>query len=354
MAPEPQRAVLISLEPWDDTWRRNQYLCRELLSSGAAQEIVFVGPATPSGAPRHSPLAGVSVLEPRRRVPNRLGGARLLAASLRSEVRSADVLWVNDPYVGALTSGVAARVVYDVTDDWRSYPFPERVRRRIAGAEDVLARKAVTVVCSEALRQRWEERYGVQAHVVPNGVDVARYASAVPKTLDHGRPRVGYVGTLQPERLDIGLVRATARALSTGGTLHLVGPDALGDVARAALLAEPNLVLHGPCRADEVPGFMAAMDVLVCPHLVDPFTLSLDAIKAYEYAAVGRPVVATPTSGVQELRGVPGIIVSEAASFVAEVLTALQPEAVRPQPLVGSEWKARAEQFAAVLSAPRP
>ena len=39
--------------------------------------------------------------------------------------------------------------------------------------------------------------------------------------------------------------------------------------------------------------------MLICPHLVDEFTLSLDAIKAHEYLATDRPVVATT---VQRLR----------------------------------------------------
>ena len=344
------RLVLISLEPWDSTWRRNQYLCRELLASGAASEIDFVAPARPLASQRSWPLPGVTVLEPRRRVPNRLGGTRLVASGLSALVRAADVLWVNDPYLGALASTYASRVVYDVTDDWRYYPFPDRVRRRIAQAEGRLADTALTVVCSDVLRQRWAERYGVTAEVVPHGVDVDRYARAVPVTLDDEHPRIGYVGTLQPERLDIDLVTATARSLDGRGTVHLLGPDALGDVARAALLAEPNIVLHGPRPAEEVPAFMSAMDVLVCPHLVDGFTMSLDAIKAYEYAAVGRPVVATPTSGFQDLRHVVGITVTEPGAFVEGVRVAAGEGAARPAPLASSDWSSRAAQFAACLS----
>ena len=342
--------VLISLEPWDDTWRRNQYLCRELLASGASCELVFVEPAGPRCALVFSPLPGVTVLRPRRRVPNRLGGTHLLAAGLSAVVRSADVLWVNDPYLGAMVSRRAARVVYDVTDDWRSYPFPDRVRRRIARSEDHLAHKAQTVVCSDSLKHRWQERYGVTAQLVPNGVDVDRYTAAVPATLADEHPRVGYIGTLQPQRLDVELVTALAHSLAGQGTVHLLGPDALGDVARNALLAEPNVVLHGPRPAEQVPSFMAAMDVLMCPHIVDSFTMSLDAIKAYEYAAVGRPVVATPTSGFQALRQVAGITISEASDFVEGVHRALATGAVGPEPLPGSDWSSRAGQFAAILA----
>lgn len=62
--------------------------------------------------------------------------------------------------------------------------------------------------------------------------------------------------------------------------------------------------------APEVPSWLVAFDVLICPHVVTDFTLSLDAIKAYEYLATARPVVATPTSGFQELNA-PGLYVSE-------------------------------------------
>ena len=37
------------------------------------------------------------------------------------------------------------------------------------------------------------------------------------------------------------------------------------------------------------------------PHLVNPFTESLDPIKAYECLAVDTPTVATPVAGFREL-----------------------------------------------------
>ena len=52
---------------------------------------------------------------------------------------------------------------------------------------------------------------------------------------------------------------------------------------------------------------------MIVPHLVNPFTESLDPIKAYECLAAGRPTVATPVAGFRDL-GAPGRRVATGAS----------------------------------------
>ena len=89
------------------------------------------------------------------------------------------------------------------------------------------------------------------------------------------------------------------------------------------------------------------MDVLVCPHLVNAFTLSLDAIKAHEYLATDRPVVATPSSGFQLLQA-PGLRVVERADFVKAVRESFGSSAVQRQS-VG--WDSRTREFADLLLA---
>jgi teichuronic acid biosynthesis glycosyltransferase TuaH len=60
---------------------------------------------------------------------------------------------------------------------------------------------------------------------------------------------------------------------------------------------------------------------VVIPHLVNPFTESLDPIKAYECLAAGRPTVATPVAGFRELG--PPIVIADRGRFVAATSTAL-------------------------------
>ncbi len=76
-------------------------------------------------------------------------------------------------------------------------------------------------------------------------------------------------------------------------------------------------MLVGAVHRDLVPGYLQHADVLVVPHLVTPFTDSLDPIKLYEYRAVGRPVVATPVAGVRD-RTDPRVVVAEPGTFPAD------------------------------------
>ena len=74
-------------------------------------------------------------------------------------------------------------VVYDVTDDWRSARLTTREQHRLIKAEDLFAVRARTVVSSDELWRRWNQRYGLDAVVVKNAVDVASIRRARPLSL---------------------------------------------------------------------------------------------------------------------------------------------------------------------------
>lgn len=350
--PSPLGTIgLISAEPWDDVWRRNQHLASQIIRLGFAERLIFVGPALKL---RHrapfEPEPGIRVLTPHLVLPRHSGGIGLLVRELRGLLRGAGVLWINDALVGVrcLDRGVPA--MYDVTDDWRAAPMTANDRARLVSAEDELARSVRTTVCSEVLRDRWFARYAVVPEVVHNGVDVDAHAAAEPAELDGPKPHVVYVGTLHQERLDLDLLIETVRS-GAAGTVHLVGPDHLSDQARRRLMDTRGIAFHGAVLHTDVPQWMAAADVLVCPHRVDEFTLSLDAIKSFEYIASGRPVVATPTSGFQSFARYEGVHVIEPTRYI-DALYALGRQRLPTIARRGCEhdWSIRAREFATQLS----
>lgn len=343
----PRIVALISLEAWDDVWRRNQYLVTELFDQGFADEVRVVEPPGAVGSPERTRTVapGVVVISPSLRLPKRVGGLVELGKRLRRQTTGdACLLWVNDPSLGVHCLRPGQRAVYDVTDDWRWVDGPYRIWKRVVRAEDVLARKATTVVCSEVLHERWSLRYSVDADVVHNGVDAAAWRSAGTVALPGDAPHVGYVGTLHDQRLDVPLLLEVADDADVG-TLHLVGPNALSPGTTADLEAHPKMRLHPPVPPQDVPAWTSSFDVLVCPHLVSPFTLSLDAIKSYEYAASGRPVVATPSSGFQSLTH-SRVTVVDRSAFVAAVAASTSSSGERDLD-VPFTWSARARDFAA-------
>ena len=79
-----------------------------------------------------------------------------------------------------------------------------------------------------------------------------------------------------------------------------------------------------------MPAYLQHADVLVVPHVVTPFTDSLDPIKLYEYHAAGRPVVTTPVAGFRDAADTL-VTVADRAVFVAAIVDAM---ASRQEPLV--------------------
>jgi glycosyltransferase involved in cell wall biosynthesis len=339
--------ALLSLEKWDDQWRRNQHLAAQLVRQELVREVLFVNPATSAPPSQHSPEPGITVITPRRRLPNRLAGTQLLGARLRAgPVGRADVLWVNDPVLGRATLGRRQPVIYDVTDDWRTAPAAARLTRRTIRAEDELAHRAVTVVCSEELSNRWRDRYAVDPALVHNAVDDAAWRDARTVALPGPSPHVGYVGTLHEERLDLDLLERLALD-DRLGTIHLVGPDVLTDAGRRRLRNLSRMRLHGPVHAEDVPSWTKSFDVLMSPHRVTAFTLSLDAIKSYEYLASGRPIVATPTSGFQHLERPLLCLVGPDEFPDAVYAASSEPPSTAVYDV--PSWERRAQEFAHVI-----
>lgn len=357
--------VVCSLESWDEVWRRNQFLVRELLELDPARRVLFVEPPVDlhpdlrrrRGGGRGLRVAGgrerLWLLEPTKALPRIVGP--FADRSLARQVRRAVVelgfvrptLWVNDSAYASLLGTVPWPVVYDITDDWLLLEStPRRQLARLRRREDLLLREAsAVVVCSPALAaSRGATR---EVTLIPNGVDVHHFRSPRPRPDDlPAGPTAIYVGTLHQDRLDIDLCVELATTVAV--ELVLVGPSSLPPKALEALSGPPHVRLLGARPYDDVPAYLQHADVIVVPHVVSPFTESLDPIKAYECLAVDTPTVATPVSGFRDREG--DVVVAPRERFCEAVRTAL----AKPQPprtASPPSWRERAEQFAEVLEA---
>lgn len=360
--------VVCSLEPWDEVWRRNQFLVRELLALDPNRRVLFVEPPydwvlesrRPSGRRRRRGLvpldidARVTRFEPGKVWPRLLGG--LADRSLRRQVRCAadelglrrPTLWVNDPHYAGLATEARWPALYDITDDWTEAGDGDRATRRVRIDEARLFGECDSViVCSDGLAVS-RRRARPDLAVIPNAVDVDHFRRPLPRPADLPPPPVAvYVGTLHEDRLDVDLVGRLAVARPDLAVV-LVGPNALAEASTLRLSDLGNVHLLGPRPYPEVPAYLQHADLVVVPHVVSPFTESLDPIKAYECLAVGRPVVATPVAGFRDV-GAPVRCASDGAfvDAVDDVLgSAPLPDDPRPVP----SWAERAEAFDAQLS----
>jgi len=256
------------------------------------------------------------------------------------------VLWVNDSAYAGLGPAAGWPVVYDITDDWLLADAPPRERSRRERLEDLLLATAdQVVVCSPALAaSRGEVR---SVHVIPNAVDAQLFSKPQPRPVDlPPAPVAVYVGTLHDERVDVELLSRLPSAWP-GLSVALVGPNCLSAASQSRLEAVPGLHLLGPRPYEAVPAYLQHADVVVVPHVVTPFSESLDPIKAYECLTVGTPTLATPVPGFV---GVGGCVrVADRASFERSLIQLLTTRP-SPAPTVVPTWVDRAADFDAVLA----
>lgn len=382
-AAERRDLVVVSLEPWDQVWRRNQHLVAGLLADDPGLHVLFVEPPVdhlhdlrrgapptvgrrlrPLGPSDGTPPGRAWALRPTKWLPRRVDPgqdhrrAHSVARVARRLGMTAPVLWVNDPAGAAVLAATGWPALYDVTDDWLHAVRDPAEHHRLASAEDLLlARCAEVVVCSPALARAKGAARPVT--LVTNAVDVDAYRTPAPRPADlpAGRTAV-YVGTLHQDRLDLPTcLRLAARLRAVDAHLVLVGPPLLDPVDQTRLSAA-GAVLLGARPAAQVPAYLQHADVLVVPHLVDDFTDSLDPIKLYEYLAVARPVVATPVAGFRDQP--PGRVQTASPQQMPELVvhhlehradpTAAGHAMAGTDPVPVPRWSDRVQEMSQVLS----
>jgi glycosyltransferase involved in cell wall biosynthesis len=184
--------------------------------------------------------------------------------------------------------------------------------------ERVLLRAADRLVVVSPALHRHAIRLGVAADrvtVVPNGVDLDAFAHA------HGdevRARyglagtrvIGFLGSLKPWHGVMDLVTAF-QVLPPDSRLLIVGdgPER-GTIEAEAIRAQlgERVIITGAVPHDQVPSYLAAMDIAVAPYSAQP-DFYFSPLKVVEYLAAGLPVVVTDQGDLAQLVAGAGVCV---------------------------------------------
>jgi teichuronic acid biosynthesis glycosyltransferase TuaH len=326
--------VFISLEPWDEVWRRNQFLCDGLLRKVADSKILFVQPPCDNSHAlrsqkftkiRSSPLlvsggygGRLRWLTPIKWFPKSLPAGRVWnEKQLSRQIKRAMLdlgwtathLWINEHEAAhLLCEGIASNTLYDITDDWTKFSGNQSQLELITCQDATLCKSCDhVIVCSQQLFDDKAKLVDFKRiHLIPNGVQVEHYEAVVDTSLsvhkiaEHWtKPVFGYTGTIHGDRVDVSLVAAVAKAYPSA-TIAMVGPNLLNQTEQRELNRYSNVVFTGSQRYIDLPDVMRAFDVCMVPHLVTPFTESLNPIKLWEYLAAGKPVVSTNVAGFRD------------------------------------------------------
>ena len=272
---------------------------------------------------------------------------RALAETLRDR---ADGIVLCHPFLvrQALAAAPDLPVVYDshnVEADlkaamYRDDPGGREAARMVAELEaEACARARLIVCCTEADRERLQERFGVPAeriHVIPNGVALDDAVHTPWAQRAARAPRCVFAGSAHGPNVEAGAVVAAAANL-----LPDVGFDLIGDVGGAlpADALPANVVAHGRVSDVEKQRLFHEATLALNPMR----TGSGSNLKVADYAAAGLPVVTSATGArgfAAELVDCFAVCEPEPAALAAAVRAAL-----------GADWSARTGRARAIVEA---
>jgi teichuronic acid biosynthesis glycosyltransferase TuaH len=326
--------VFISLEPWDEIWRRNQFICDGLLRRSNETRILFVQPPFDNSYALRTRKLGkiehtasripsgyderLQLLTPTKWLPNslplgRAWNERYFLSQIKKALRdlhwNATHLWINQhESAHLLGAGIAANTVYDITDDWTKFSGNQSQLTLITEQDAALCKSCDhVIVCSQQLFDDKSKLVDPERlHLIPNGVHINHYETVTDTSLavhelaqNWAKPIFGYTGTIHGDRVDVKLIAAIAQAYPSA-TIAMVGPNLLEVVDQQALNQFSNIEFTGAQPYSDLPDIMRAFDVCMVPHLVTPFTESLNPIKLWEYLAAGKPIVSTNVAGFRD------------------------------------------------------
>lgn len=285
-----------------------------------------------ANAPRREVLEGVRVERVIR--PSRIGPffgpsyAAWLAGFLLTSRRAFDIIQTTYVYWDAVTvallkpvlrSRLVVRLVVagpggdlDRFSGMRLWPVTGRYDRpSLDRLVRFVVRRADAFLCLNARARGELEALGVapsRCHVVPNGVEVSRFADT-PRSTRAGEGKMLCVARLVPQKgIDV-LLRAVAAVRVAAGDVHLTvlgdGPERPNLVRLAADLGLTDLVeFRG--AVTEVAPHLAGAGIFVLPSRFEGFPLAL-----LEAMAAGLPVVATVVDGNTDIvrHGMDGLLV---------------------------------------------
>ena len=197
---------------------------------------------------------------------------------------SAFALGTGVPIVATFHSGIDRALLYDAAG-----PLLRRAARRIT----------VRIAVSERAAAVARRRLGGTYVVIPNGVDTARFARAVPADLGLGT-KLLFVGRLHPRKGFAIAVEAFAALAASRQDLRLVvageGTEASARDRTPASVRD-RITMLGTVPNDELPPIHAACDLFVAPNTGgESFGVIL-----LEAMAAGVPVIASDIPGFDEV-----------------------------------------------------
>lgn len=265
-----------------------------------------------------------------------LWSEKKLYLRLASEIKRLNlkniVTWSYIPtFVGYLGKFNEAVSVFDAVDNWLEHSSYIGIKDRLkVNYQTIKSKAGIIFTTSEDLAKLFDLPDGCK--FVPNGVDFERINQA-PKLTGRDiaslpRPIIGYIGTIQEDRVDVDLIRYLALA-NPQKSFALIGGvwPGIRKQVNDRLKQLTNVYFLGRKSFRETPQYLREFSVAIIPHKQNEFNRHTNPMKLYEYLAAGKPVVSTPGAGLDEFKDYV-YLASKPEDFNKALITALEEDSI--------------------------
>ena len=359
--------LCISTTDWDEIWGSRQQLMLQMVARG--HRVLFVerqvGPEhlLRNPAMRRRKLAAWKeagpiqiqsnlwrwqppLMPPGRYYSLKLNqwGQRRLSARLRPILQQlgfeTPLLWTYPPHSVPLLGQFDEKLaIYHCIERFAGAQ-PGRKRQVMLAQEEALLRAVDQVfVHAQGLQALYTPLARKPIVLLPSAADIAHYQSthdihAQMQAIPH--PRLVVMGTLDA-RLDRDLLLGLA-AQKPHWQLVLIGQTRAGQQKYARLLEKPNVHYLGKQPFASLPALLNGADAALIPYLLNEMTHFISPLKAYEYLAVGKPIISVDLPEVRTLQPWVQIVAANddapktlLSAFIQTIATALETDTPEQQ-----------------------
>lgn len=241
------------------------------------------------------------------------------------------IVMVQHPYqLETLQWFNSAFKIYDCHDEYTQAQerFPGQNKGIAKKEQELLKEVDLVLAVSERLMEKIKKHHE-RVFLLSNAADIEHFSMARKQDLPISeevaslpRPIAGFIGKLTP-RVDYTLLVQLIKEMPHVFFLFIgpiESPFPEVHLFLKKMNAQSNFRYVGPKQYTELPKYMKCMDIGLIPYRPDPFNISSNPLKIYEYLSAGKPVVCTGISIDYE---VPSVKVCNSIEDVSHAIKAI-------------------------------
>ncbi len=231
-------------------------------------------------------------------INNKIIRRNIKKASRRLKFKNPTVINAYNPFFGLynIKKLNEDKVIYYCYDEISGSPWASKHGKRIEGK--FLSQVDTVITTSEELYNSKSKNVD-SCYLIKNGVDFKLFRKKIISENTKSKKIIGYVGSVD-ERLDYKLLKYLIENINDV-EFHFVGRIVFPELVEPLLKYE-NVYLHGAVNYEKVPLHVSNFDICLIPFLKNDYTKNIYPLKINEYLALGKTVVTTSFTNLEEFK----------------------------------------------------